>query len=136
MTAIMRDERTGPMAAEANAARAKRLGERMDELGIKKSPLAMASKKSRNTIDKALAGDPKVRDVTYDDLFRVLDEIEEDRDAAVGHYTPDGVPELVTIEMTGVFGIESVTFSGPPEDADTITQKAVEFVRQLREGTQ
>ena len=112
----------------------RRLATRMDELGVTKAALHQASGKSRNTIDKALADDPKVRDATYRDFFRVLDDLQADREPGAKHYTPDGVPDLVTIEMTGVFGIESVTFSGPPEDADAIRAAAAQFVRDLREG--
>jgi hypothetical protein len=42
-----------------------------------------------------------------------------------------GVP--FTIEVKGVFGIESVTFSGPPTDAEAIQQAAIEFVRKARD---
>lgn len=133
MSALLKE---AMMETEPNAAKAQQLADRMEQLGIKKAGLATASGKSRNTIDKALAGDTKVRPATYTDLFRVLDDIEADREPGPQHYTPDGVADLVTIEMTGVFGIESVTFSGPVEDAEVVRQQAADFVRQIREGTQ
>lgn len=136
MTAINAGDKMSPMTNNHVEPRSNRLARRLEELGISKAALHTASKKSRNTIDKALAGDPKVRPATYDDLFRVLDDLEADRQDGVQHYTPDGAPDLVTIQMTGVFGIESVTFSGPTDDADAIKQAAVDFVRQVREGDQ
>lgn len=135
MTAINTGAKMASMTDDLNEPRSKRLADRMEQLGLNKAALHEASGKSRGTIDKALAGDPKVREATYADLFRVLDHIEDDRQSGTKMFEPDGVPDLMTIQMTGVFGIESVTFSGPSEDADAIKQAAADFVRQVREGT-
>jgi transcriptional regulator with XRE-family HTH domain len=123
------------MTDDLNESRSKRLADRMDELDINKAALAKASGASRNTIDKALAGSPTMRPATYDNLFRVLDALEADRQPGVERYEPEGALDVMTIQMTGVFGIESVTFSGPTGDAESIKQAAADFVRQVREGT-
>lgn len=122
------------MSDDLNESRSKRLADRIDELGLSKSGLAASSGVSRNTIDKALAAGSKVRPATYDNLFRVMDALEADRQPGVDVFKPNGVPDLVTISMVGVFGIESVTFSGPTADAEVIKQAAADFVRQVREG--
>lgn len=134
MTGLKAADTLASMTDDLNESRSNRLASRMEELAINKAALAKASGKSRNTIDKALAGSPTMRPATYEDLFRVLDKLEADRQPGVERYEPEGVPDLVTIQMTGVFGIESVTFSGPTDDAEAIKQAAVDFVRQVREG--
>lgn len=135
MTELKTADTLASMTDDLNESRSKRLVSRMDELGLTKSALAKASGASRNTIDKALAGDPKMRPATYDNLFRVLDALEDDRRPGVERYEPEGTPDLFTIQMAGVFGVESVTFSGTAADADIIKQAAADFVRQVREGT-
>lgn len=135
MTQVKSGATMTPMSENLNEPRSKRLAERMDELDMKVMPLAKASGIARNTIYNALAGKANARETTYATLFRVLDDIEADRQSGVERYEPEGVPDLVTIQMTGVFGIESVTFSGPTEDAEAIKQAAADFVRQMRESS-
>jgi hypothetical protein len=60
------------------------------------------------------------------------DRVEERRRARSASSTK-AIP--FTIEMKGVFGVESVTFSGPPDDTEAVQQAAVEFVRKIREAT-
>lgn len=106
---------------------------RMDELGVTKTDLSTASGVSRNTINSALADDPKTRPATYDNLFRVLVELDADRAERDRRASSEDVG-LFTISMRGVFGVESVTFSGPPEDVDAVRHAAADFVKQVREG--
>lgn len=108
----------------------------MKELGVSKTELHEASKVSRTTINRHLdtSGAETTTDKTYDLLFRVLDDIEADREAGPTRYVPSVEAEPFKIEMSGVYGVERVVFSGPPEDASAIQRAAVEFVRQIQAG--
>lgn len=110
------------------------LKDRMAEVGASKTQLHEASGVSRNTINSALEDDPRTRPSTYANLLRVLDDIAAERGETVKRYVSSEDAGLITIAMQGVFGVESVTFSGPPEDADVVRQAAVDFVKQVREG--
>jgi hypothetical protein len=123
----------GPMTDEPLTP-GRMLAKRMKELGVSKMALFQASGVSRNTINAALADTPKTRPATYANLMRVLDDIEADRADGPKRWVPSEGGNLVTIAMHGVFGVESVTFSGPAEDVDAVRQAAVDFVRQVREG--
>lgn len=113
----------------------KELEERMTALGVTKMALSQASGKSRNTINNALADHDTVRPSTYSDLMRVLADIAADREGGPQRWVASDTPtDIVKIELKGVFGVESVTFSGPTEDVDAVKQAAVDFVRQLREN--
>lgn len=107
---------------------------RMDSLGLNKAQLSEASALARRTLDKALADDPTTRDTTYTVLTRVLDEIEADRAPGPDRYVPSMDAEPFRIEMSGVYGVERVVFSGPPADADAIRRAAAEFVREIQSG--
>lgn len=122
------------MTTEKPATPGQTLAARMRQLGINKTQLSQASQKSRGTINKALADNPRSRPATYADLMRVLDGLEGDLADGTLKWAPSDAADLVRIEMRGVFGVEAVTFSGPPEDVEAVRQAAVDFVRQVREG--
>lgn len=102
---------------------------------MNKSQLHQASGLSPKTISRALDDWPQTRTATYAHLSRVLDDIESDRQPGEVEYIPSSESASpFTIEMAGVFGVQSVTFSGPAEDMDAVRKAAVEFLREARES--
>jgi transcriptional regulator with XRE-family HTH domain len=93
--------------------------------------------KDRGAVTRAEKGDPRTTENTFALLEAWLDQREEEfkseREPAQDE-RPGPAPEgVVTIAMEGVFGIESVTFSGPPEQADEVRRLAIEFMRDVRD---
>lgn len=115
--------------------RGQQLQRRMEALGMNKTQLHQASGLSPKTISRALSDWPQTRPATFTNLERVIDEIEGSREPGEDEYVPGSeVATPFTIEMHGVFGVESVTFSGAPTDMEKIRQAAAEFVREARSG--
>ena len=93
--------------------------------------------KDRRAVTKAEQGDPRTSENTFAALEAWLDqrehEAESDRDRLQDERPgPSSESGLVTLEMGGVFGIDHITFKGPPEAADEMRRQATKLVRDLR----
>lgn len=140
MNAVLETAHLSSVTNEERGADIRRRREGLGIISIRK--FADAVGLNRATVTRAEEGTAAER--TYSFLETWLDEHERKLGSPAGDLaqheeTPATAPSdhdttsLVRIRMSGVFGIEDVTFEGPADQADEVRRLAVEFMREVRE---
>lgn len=139
-TAVATDKMGGmsaPDRHEVRKARGAALEAWVEEIDLPIARLARHADIDRATIYAAFRGEASER--SYDKLEAAREYITahpHDEPEAPTEYIPaTEAPGIVTIRMDGVFGAQSISFSGPADNIDEIKRLSLEFLREAREGT-
>lgn len=114
-----------------NEERGAQIQARLDELGIKDREFYAKTGIDRKTLRRAVAGEERVRDSTYDAINAALDRLEVSNEG-IGEAEVDPTnDDYVEFTVEGNFGVRAVV-KGPVRDMDELQKAVAHLVREMR----
>lgn len=113
--------------------RGQRIQERLDALRMTARQFHQRTGISRDTLRKAVSGDPSVRVNTYEQIEAKLDQLERTAKTFGGVESEQEGDDLIEFELSGDFGVR-VVVKGPLRDQAALEASVARLIRELRGG--
>lgn len=111
--------------------RGQRIQERLDALRMTARQFHELTGISRDTLRKAIAGEPSVRSNTYEQIENKLDGFEKQAEGFGGLKSQDPEDDLISFELSGNFGVR-VVVKGPIRDQEALEASVARLIREMR----
>lgn len=111
--------------------RGQRIQARLDALRMTARQFHERTNISRDTLRKAVAGDPSVRENTYQQIETKLDQFEQQAEGFRGLKGESPDDDIIEFELSGNFGVR-VVVKGPIRDQAALEESVSRLIREMR----
>ena len=126
----MAHETSGTIRLVTDSERGQRIQQRLDALRMTARQFNEQTGLSRDTLRKAIAGDPSVRANTYEQIETKLDGFEKQAEGFEGLKGRSPEDDLIEFELSGNFGVR-VVVKGPIRDAEALEASVARLIREM-----
>lgn len=111
--------------------RGQRIQTRLDALRMTGRQFHERTGISRDTLRKVIAGDPSVRENTWEQIETKLEQFEAQAEGFSGLKGKDPEDDLIEFELSGNFGVR-VVVKGPIRDQEALEASVARLIREMR----
>ena len=122
---------SGTIRLVTDSERGQRIQQRLDALRMTARQFHEQTGISRDTLRKAIAGDPSVRANTYEQIETKLDGFEKQAEGFEGLKGRKPEDDLIEFELSGNFGVR-VVVKGPLRDQAALEESVARLIREMR----